>query len=43
MAFCAVLQHFPEEQAVLVVREDGVAIVASQNDVLRDALNEVAG
>ena len=39
----AVSQHVFEEQAVFIVGEDWIAIVASQNDVLRYAFDEIAG
>ena len=36
-------QYFLEELEVLIAGEDGVAVVAAQNDMLRYAFGEIAG
>ncbi|HEX7640609.1 MAG TPA: hypothetical protein VF472_00205 [Burkholderiaceae bacterium] len=43
VALGRILQHVFEEQAIFVIGEDGFAIIAPQNDVLRDAFDEITG
>jgi hypothetical protein len=43
LACSGIKQAFLEELAVFVVAENRITIVASQDDVERDAIGEVAG